>query len=35
LFDKVEPGPPFIDGDHLIDAAMKFKVLDLLLPKLL
>lgn len=35
LFDKVEPGPPFVDGDHLIEASMKFKVLDLLLPKLL
>jgi SNF2 family DNA or RNA helicase len=35
LFDKVEPGPPFVDGDHMVDASMKFKVLDLLLPKLL
>jgi len=35
LFDKVEPGPPFVDGEHLVDAAMKFKVLDLLIPKLL
>ena len=35
LFDKIEPGPPFIDGEHLIDASMKFKVLDLLLPKLI
>ncbi|CDW88930.1 probable global transcription activator snf2l1 isoform 2 [Stylonychia lemnae] len=35
LFDKVEPGPPFIDGEHLIDNSMKFKVLDLLIPKLL
>lgn len=34
LFDKVEPGPPFLDGEHIIDAAMKFKALDLLLPKL-
>ena len=30
----MEPGPPFIDGEHLVDACMKFKVLDLLLPKL-
>jgi adenosinetriphosphatase len=28
LFDKVEPGPPYVDGDHMIDACMKFKVLD-------
>ena len=35
LFDKVEPGPPFIDGEHLVDNSMKFKVLDLLLPKLM
>ena len=35
LFDKVEPGPPYVDGDHLVDASMKFRVLDLLLPKLI
>ena len=35
LFDKIEPGPPFIDGDHIIDASMKFKVLDHLIPRLL
>lgn len=35
LFDKVEPGPPYTDGDHIIDASMKFKVLDHLIPKLL
>ena len=34
LFDKVEP-EPFVDGDHIINASMKFKVLDTLLPKLL
>jgi len=34
LFENVEPGPPFVDGEHLVDACMKFKVLDLLLPKL-
>jgi len=33
LFDGIEPGPPFIDGDHLIEAASKFKVLDKLLPR--
>jgi SNF2 family DNA or RNA helicase len=35
LFDNIEPGPPFVDGDHLISASQKFKILDLLLPKLL
>ena len=35
LFDGVEPGPPYIDGDHLIEACMKFKFLDKLIPKLL
>lgn len=34
LFENVEPGPPFEDGEHLVDNCMKFKVLDLLLPKL-
>lgn len=35
LFDKVEPGPPFVDGEHIIENSMKFKVLDSLIPKLL
>ena len=35
LFDNVEPGPPFVDGDHLVTASQKFRVLDLLLPKLI
>jgi SNF2 family DNA or RNA helicase len=35
LFDKIEPGPPFEDGEHLVDACMKFKVLDHLIPKLI
>ena len=34
LFDNMEPGPPFIDGPHLAENSQKFKVLDLLLPKL-
>jgi SNF2 family DNA or RNA helicase len=34
LFDGVEPGPPFLDGEHLIQAAQKFRILSLLLPKL-
>lgn len=24
LFDGQEPGPPFVDGDHLVSAAKKF-----------
>lgn len=35
LFEGVEPGPPFYDGDHIIDASMKFRVLDHLIPRLL
>jgi SNF2 family DNA or RNA helicase len=35
LFDKVEPGPPFVEGEHMVEASMKFRVLDLLIPKLL
>lgn len=35
LFEGIEPGPPFEDGEHLVTAAMKFKVLDLLIPRLL
>ena len=34
LFENVEPGPPFIDGDHIVDASMKFKILDHLISKL-
>lgn len=34
LFNNVEEGPPFINGEHLITNCMKFKVLDLLLPRL-
>jgi SNF2 family DNA or RNA helicase len=33
LFDGIEPGPPYVDGDHLIEAAAKFKILDRLLPR--
>ena len=33
LFDGIEPGPPFLDGEHLVEAASKFKVLDKLLPR--
>lgn len=35
LFEGVEPGPPFFDGDHIIEASMKFRVLDHLIPRLL
>ena len=35
LFDRIEPGPPYTDGDHIIEASMKFKVLDHLIPRLL
>mmetsp|Transcript_40485 Transcript_40485/g.61744 ORF Transcript_40485/g.61744 Transcript_40485/m.61744 type:complete len:335 (+) Transcript_40485:1693-2697(+) len=35
LFENVEPGPPFLDGDHIIEASMKFRVLDHLIPRLL
>ena len=31
----MEPGPPYIDGPHLYDNWMKFKVLDLLLKRLI
>jgi SWI/SNF-related matrix-associated actin-dependent regulator of chromatin subfamily A member 5 len=34
LFNGVEEGPPFVNGEHLVTNCMKFKVLDLLLPRL-
>ena len=34
LFEGIEPGPPFIDGEHLVEASMKFKFLDKMIPKL-
>lgn len=34
LFPKVEQGPPFIDGEHLVDNSMKLKILDVLLKKI-
>ena len=34
LFEGQEPGPPFTDGPHLFQNAMKLKVLDVLLEKL-
>lgn len=34
LFDGVEPGPPYVEGEHMIDAAGKMTLLDKLLPRL-
>jgi len=34
LFQGAEPGPPFVTGDHLVDASGKMVLLDRLLPKL-
>jgi SWI/SNF-related matrix-associated actin-dependent regulator of chromatin subfamily A member 5 len=33
LFEGQEPGPPFIEGEHLVTASAKLKVLDKLLVK--
>jgi SNF2 family DNA or RNA helicase len=34
LFDGAEPGPPFVDGDHIVFNSGKMVLLDKLLPKL-
>ena len=34
LFQGAEPGPPYVTGDHLVDASGKMVLLDKLLPKL-
>ena len=34
LFPKIEPGPPYIDGEHLVYNSMKLKILDVLLKKI-
>ena len=34
LFPKVEEGPPYIEGEHLIYNSMKLKILDVLLKKI-
>lgn len=34
LFPKIEAGPPFIEGEHIIENSMKLKILDCLLLKL-
>lgn len=35
LFEGIEPGPPYVDGDHLVEASMKFKFLDKMIPKII
>ena len=35
LFDGMEPGPPYEDGPHLYENSMKFKVMDVLLKKII
>ena len=34
LFPNVEEGPPYIEGEHLINNSMKLKILDVLLKKI-
>lgn len=34
LFDGVEPGPPYVEGYHIVEAAGKMHLLDKLLPRL-
>ena len=34
LFPNVEQGPPYIEGEHLINNSMKLKILDVLLKKI-
>jgi SWI/SNF-related matrix-associated actin-dependent regulator of chromatin subfamily A member 5 len=34
LFDGVEPGPPFEEGEHLVRSSGKLRVIDALLPRL-
>ncbi len=34
LFPKVEKGPPYIEGEHLVYNSMKMKILDVLLKKI-
>ncbi|KYK71393.1 SWI2/SNF2 ISWI-like (AT hook), partial [Toxoplasma gondii TgCatPRC2] len=34
LFDGVEPGPPYVEGEHMVEAAGKMALLDKLLPRL-
>ncbi len=33
LFPKIEKGPPFVDGEHIIENSMKLRILDVLLKK--
>jgi len=34
LFPKIEKGPPYIEGDHLIDNSMKLRIMDVLLKRI-
>lgn len=34
LFPKIEQGPPYIEGDHLIDNSMKLRIMDVLLKRI-
>jgi len=34
LFPNVEKGPPYIEGEHLVNNSMKLKILDILLKKI-
>lgn len=34
LFPNIEEGPPYIEGEHLVNNSMKLKVLDVLLKKI-
>lgn len=34
LFPKIEKGPPYEEGEHLIDNSMKLKILDVLLKRI-
>ena len=33
LFPNIEKGPPYIEGEHLVNNSMKLKILDILLKK--
>ena len=34
LFPNIEKGPPYIEGEHLVNNSMKLKILDILLKKI-
>ena len=33
LFEGQEPGPPYVEGEHLVESSSKLQVLDALLSK--